>query len=299
MPCGIDEISRLDRPKKQNRYRLDYWTWSPVDALKINVPWLRIRQWMGIPFGDRHSCTRQAELSVLKSGQDGLIGSILRVVRTHHAVCMPDGSDTVVMQERVQTTGDTIRIDSNNKPGQNVREAGEDIPVGEVVLSEGKHIGPAEMGLLASTGIGEVNVYKLPRVAFFSTGDELRPVGSRLEKGQIYDSNRYTLYGMLSRLGIEINDLGVVGMRNRQLSRHFSDAVSQADVVITSEACPWRGRLCEGNTGTDRRGTLLESGHETGTAPGVREDWRCVVFWAAGQPGLCHGHVLYVCVTRP
>ncbi|MCY3803522.1 MAG: molybdopterin molybdotransferase MoeA [Gammaproteobacteria bacterium] len=155
-------------------------------------------------------------------------------VRIMTGAAMPDGSDTVVMQERVEKNGDTISLDSNNKPGQNVRQAGEDIQAGEIVLESGKHIRPAELGLLASTGIGEVTVYKKLRVAFFSTGDELRPIGSKLQKGQIYDSNRYTLYGMLSRLGVEITDLGVIGDERNAIEQVFSDAAAKADVVITS-----------------------------------------------------------------
>ena len=155
-------------------------------------------------------------------------------VRIMTGAVMPDSADTVVMQERIQKKGKTISIDCSNKPGQNVRQAGEDIRVGNVVLDQGKHIGPAELGLLASAGVREVAVYQKLRVAFFSTGDELRPVGTELQKGQIYDSNRYTLYGMLSRLGVEINDLGVIRDERSAVEQAFSDAAAQADVVITS-----------------------------------------------------------------
>ena len=155
-------------------------------------------------------------------------------VRIMTGAAMPDGADTVVMQERVEKKDDTIGIDCDNQPGQNVRQAGEDIRQGETVLEKGKLIHPAELGLLASAGIDEVSVYKKLRVAFFSTGDELRPVGSELQKGQIYDSNRYTLYGMLSRLGVEIVDLGVIGDERNAIEQAFSDAAARADVVITS-----------------------------------------------------------------
>ncbi len=235
-------INAVDRPQKTEAIPV-------LDSLgrvvasemhsRINVPGHTNSAMDGYAFrGTDIPAQGQVELSVVGTSWAGrpYTGSILpgTCARIMTGAAMPDGSDTVVMQERVETTGDTIRIDSNNKPGQNVRKAGEDIPVDEVVLSEGKHIGPAEMGLLASTGISEVTVYKLPRVAFFSTGDELRPVGTRLGKGQIYDSNRYTLYGMLSRLGVEISDLGVVRDEKQAVERAFSDAVSQADVVITS-----------------------------------------------------------------
>lgn len=155
-------------------------------------------------------------------------------VRIMTGAAMPAGTDTVVMQERVKVDGDKICIDHTNQAGQNVRQAGEDIPIGGQVLNKGKVLTPADLGLLASVGISEISVVKKLRVAFFSTGDELRPVGSKLEVGQIYDSNRYTLHGMLTRLGAEIIDLGVVGDKRAAVENAFIDAVDNADVIITS-----------------------------------------------------------------
>lgn len=155
-------------------------------------------------------------------------------VRIMTGAAMPNNTDTVIMQERVDKDGNTIHIDHTNKPGQNVRQAGEDIAAGEVVISEGKKITPAELGLIASVGIDEVSVYKNLRVAFFSTGDELRPVGSVLEKGQIYDSNRYTLFGMLTRLGVEVIDLGVIKDDRNAVEQAFINAADKAEVIITS-----------------------------------------------------------------
>ncbi len=147
---------------------------------------------------------------------------------------MPEGTDTVVMQEHVKKDGSNILIDQTNQAGQNVRQAGEDIPVGGEVLSKGKLLTPSDIGLLASVGISHVDVVKNLRVAFFSTGDELRPVGSKLEVGQIYDSNRYTLYGMLTRLGVEIVDLGVIEDKQQAVEAAFIEAANKADVIITS-----------------------------------------------------------------
>ena len=155
-------------------------------------------------------------------------------VRIMTGAAMPENTNTVIMQERVEKDEEKILIDHNNKLGQNVRQAGEDIPIGATVLTTGKTITPAELGLLASAGISEVCVFKKLRVAFFSTGDELRPVGSTLEKGQIYDSNRYTLYGMLARLGVEIIDMGVVKDDRGAVEEAFLNASRQADVIITS-----------------------------------------------------------------
>ena len=101
-------------------------------------------------------------------------------------------------------------------------------------LNKAKLIDPAELGLLASIGIGAVTVHRKLRVAFFSTGDELRPVGAVLEKGQVYDSNRYTIYGMLSRLGVEINDMGVINDDKNTVEQAFLEAADHADVIVTS-----------------------------------------------------------------
>ena len=131
-------------------------------------------------------------------------------VRIMTGAVVPAETNVVVMQEQVETDGDCIVIDNRHVDGQNVRAAGEDIRAGVTVLEPGRVISPADLGLIASLGIGEAEVYRRVRVAFLSTGDELRGVGESLAVGEIYDSNRYTLYGMLTRLGIEIIDLGVV-----------------------------------------------------------------------------------------
>ncbi len=116
----------------------------------------------------------------------------------------------------------------------NVRYAGEDLQQGQIVLAAGHMMRPADLGLIASLGIGEVTVYRKLKVAFFSTGDELASVGQTLKTGQVYDSNRYTLFGMLSRLGVEIIDMGAIADDPNILESTLLSAASQADVVITS-----------------------------------------------------------------
>jgi molybdopterin molybdotransferase len=147
---------------------------------------------------------------------------------------VPKGADTVVMQERARADGKAIAFAPGQKTGQNVREAGEDLKIGSVALARGRVVRPAELGLIASLGIGEVTVYRPLRVAFFSTGDELKSIGTVLGEGEIYDSNRYTLYGMLSRLGCEVLDMGVVADDPALLETAFREAAANADVVITS-----------------------------------------------------------------
>lgn len=155
-------------------------------------------------------------------------------VRIMTGAIMPEGTDTVVIQERAVVAGNCINIGNNTKLGDNVREAGEDLAIGDLVLEKGMRLTPADIGLLASLGFAEVSVYKNIKVAFFSTGDELRSVGEELEDGAIYDSNRYTLFGMLTRLGVEIIDMGVVKDDKELLERAFTEAAENADVLITS-----------------------------------------------------------------
>lgn len=147
---------------------------------------------------------------------------------------MPAGSDTVIMQEDVERIDDSITIQACHTKGQNVRQAGEDLAIGQVALHQGQKIMPAELGILASMGLSEIKVHRRLRVAFFSTGDELRSIGEPLGDGEIYDSNRYSLYGMLSRLGVEILDMGVIADRKKDIESAFNSASENADVVITS-----------------------------------------------------------------
>ncbi len=147
---------------------------------------------------------------------------------------VPAGADTIVMQEHAKAGKDQVAIGAGHKKGQHLRKAGEDLATGQVALKRGVALRPADIGLISSLGIGEVTVYRKLRVAFFSTGDELVSIGSQPKEGQIFDSNRYTLHGMLTRLGCEVIDMGVVRDDPALLEKAFRDAASAADVVITS-----------------------------------------------------------------
>lgn len=147
---------------------------------------------------------------------------------------MPDSADTVVMQERAERTGDTVTVDAHNRSGQNVRQAGEDILQGSLVLESGRRVNASQLGLLASLGIAELRVRRRPRVAFFSSGDEIRSIGEALGEGQIYDSNRYTLHGMLTRLGVDAIDLGVIRDREVDITTSLLQAAQETDLILTS-----------------------------------------------------------------
>jgi len=147
---------------------------------------------------------------------------------------MPDGTDTVIMQENVKVSGNSIVISAGSKTGDNVRQAGEDLSIGEIVIYKGKRLTPADIGMLASIGEATVPVYHKLKVAFFSTGDELKSVGEELGEGQIYDSNRYTIYSMLKRLEVDIIDMGVIPDQRNLIENAFKEATQKADVLVTS-----------------------------------------------------------------
>ena len=155
-------------------------------------------------------------------------------VRVMTGAVMPQSADSVVVQEVCRADGERITVPTGQRAGQNVRAAGEDLKAGVAVLRPGQPVRAAELGLMASLGIAEVKVVRRLRVAFFSTGDELASIGTPLAPGQVYDSNRYTLHGMLSGLGVEIIDMGVVRDDPQQLEAAFAAAAAKADAIITT-----------------------------------------------------------------
>ncbi len=149
---------------------------------------------------------------------------------------MPAGCDSVIPQELVAHIGaDSITVNAGAiRAGDNRRFAGEDLMAGSAALRRGRVVHAADLGLLASLGIAEVAVQRRLRVAFFSTGDELRSIGEPLDAGCVYDSNRYTLYGMLTRLGCDLIDMGVVPDQPDALEAALRSACENADAVVTS-----------------------------------------------------------------
>ncbi|NIC40333.1 gephyrin-like molybdotransferase Glp [Aquabacterium sp. A08] len=148
---------------------------------------------------------------------------------------MPAGLDTVVPLEFVQLDGDRVQVPPGVvRTGDNRRLLGEDLMQGQPALRRGDRLGPAALGLIASLGLPTVRVYRRLRVAYFSTGDEILSLGEAPREGAVYDSNRYTVFGLLSRLGVEVLDLGVVKDEPAALEAAFRQAAAQADAVITS-----------------------------------------------------------------
>jgi len=155
-------------------------------------------------------------------------------VRIMTGAMMPVDCDTVIMQEQAERDDDVITVKNEHDNGENVRHPGEDIKKGGVVLEADKNISPADLGLLSSIGISEIKTYRKPRIAFFSTGDELKSLGETLGPGDIYDSNRYTLFGMLTKMDVELMDLGVIADQKDLIKETLTNAAETADMVITS-----------------------------------------------------------------
>ena len=148
---------------------------------------------------------------------------------------MPNGLDTVAPQELVTIQGEYISIPPGIlRLGDNRRFKGEDLTEGQAALLKGEHISAAALGLVASLGIKQVPVYRRLKVAYFSTGDEILSLGEPPREGAVYDSNRYTVFGMLTKLGCEVIDLGVIRDEPALLEAAFAEAAGRCDAIITS-----------------------------------------------------------------
>jgi molybdopterin molybdotransferase len=157
-----------------------------------------------------------------------------QAVRIMTGAVMPAGADTIVIQETARLDGGTVIVPPGQKAGQHRRRAGEDLRAGDPALRAGRLLRPADIGLAASLGIPELTVRRRVRVGVLSTGDEVMSIGDAAREGGIYDSNRYTLTGMLTRLGCEVVDLGVARDTREALSAALESAVGEVDAIITS-----------------------------------------------------------------
>nr|WP_106478534.1 bifunctional molybdopterin-guanine dinucleotide biosynthesis adaptor protein MobB/molybdopterin molybdotransferase MoeA [Phytohalomonas tamaricis] len=157
-------------------------------------------------------------------------------VRVTTGAPLPEGADTVVMREQVELNGNDVIVLAPEKvvPGQNVRQAGEDICQGQTALTQGTRLKPQHLGLAASLGMAVLKVYSRPRVALFSSGDEVRAPGTPLAEAQIYDTNRFALHGLLTKLGAEVIDLGILPDQEGKIRDALQAASTQADMIITS-----------------------------------------------------------------
>ncbi|MDP1923722.1 MAG: molybdopterin molybdotransferase MoeA [Thiobacillus sp.] len=170
----------------------------------------------------------------IQAGEVGVPLAAGTAARIFTGAPVPPGADAVLMQENCTADGASVVINQLPRAGENIRRAGEDIQVGAQILAAGTRIGAAEMGLAASVGLAELPVLRRLKVACFFTGDELVTPGQALQPGQIYNSNRYTLTGLVNGLGCELIDLGIVPDTLAATEDALARAASEADVVITS-----------------------------------------------------------------
>jgi molybdopterin molybdotransferase len=183
---------------------------------------------------DAPTALRVAGTGYAGAAYDGTVapGECVRIMT---GAVMPAGLDTVVPQEFTTSADGVVTVPAGVvRTGDNRRLKGEDLAFGEVALAAGRILKPADIGMAASLGQAELPVWRRLRVAFFSTGDELRSIGEPLDEGCVYDSNRYTIHGMLTRLGCEVLDLGVVRDDPVALEAAFRSACENADAIITS-----------------------------------------------------------------
>lgn len=190
----------------------------------------------GAQLSNDHPTTLQVIGTDLAGRPSGLHPGPGQCLRIMTGAVMPAGCDTVLPQEHAAGVTDaSVTVAPRSvRAGDNRRLAGEDLMAGHPALAAGKIVRPADLGLIASLGIAEVPVRRRLRVAFFSTGDELRSVGEPLAQGCVYDSNRYTLFGMLTRLGCELVDMGIVKDDPVALEAALRDACLSADAIVTS-----------------------------------------------------------------
>ncbi len=215
-----DVMSSINVPSHANSAMDGY----AINAISVPVSGIAQLELVGTAFAG------QPFEGVVQAGQ---------AVRIFTGAIMPQGCDTVVIQEHANASDSQVSIDSDVVAGKNVRQAGEDVQQGQLVLSAGKRLEAADIGVIASLGIAKVSVCRKLKVAFFTTGDELvaldeyTPVQS-LEPGKLFDSNRYTLASLLQEMGVDVIDMGIVGDNENETRKALQQAASIADVVVSS-----------------------------------------------------------------
>ena len=183
---------------------------------------------------DRHTPSKVVGTAFAGAAWQGNVNAG-ECVRIMTGAIMPAGLDTVAPQELVKVDGNTVLVPPRLlQTGDNRRLLGEDLMAGQAALRAGTRLAPAACGLMASLGLPSVKVWRRPKVAYFSTGDEILSLGEAPREGAVYDSNRYTVAGMLQALGCELIDMGVVRDEPAALEQAFVDAAAQADAIITS-----------------------------------------------------------------
>ena len=220
---ALDIISPIDVPAANNS-AMDGFALSSIALRDLQVGQVQLKI-KDIFLAGRTACEQaNHSFNPLKDSYRIMTGAVI-----------PNECDTVIPQELVKVRDNQVTFSSSEiKPFANIRLRGEDLKKNSVSLNAGKILTPSDLGLIASLGIGTIKVKRRLKVAFFSTGNEICSIGENQELGQIFDSNRYTIFGMLTRLEVELIDLGIVKDDPVLLRETFKKAIDLSDVVITS-----------------------------------------------------------------
>jgi molybdopterin molybdotransferase len=185
-----------------------------------------------LPQGDAQAFTVSGRIQAGRSASAPIARG--HATRIFTGAPMPDGADTVFMQEDVRIDGDKVVLPAGLKPGANVRPAGEDVALGEIVLTAGRRLRPQDIALAAAFGLTQLEVMRRIRVAVFSTGDELASPGAARGAAQLFDSNRFMLIAMLRRLGCEVSDLGILRDERASLAPALKRVAGGHDLILTT-----------------------------------------------------------------
>jgi molybdopterin molybdotransferase len=204
---------------------------------QLNVPPMDNTQMDGYAVRAEDCTSGAALLKVSQRIPAGHVGTPLQLgtaARIFTGAMIPDGANAVVMQEQCEVQGDSVIVRHTPKAGEWIRRTGEDIRAGNILLFRGTRLRAQELGLASSVGLAELPVMRRPRVAVFFTGDELAMPGEPLKPGAIYNSNRFTLRGLLENLGCEITDYGIVPDSLDATRKTLRTAAAEHDLIITS-----------------------------------------------------------------
>lgn len=214
-------LGRVLAEPVRSRVDVPPWDNSAMDGYAVNT----------------RDLTEGASLYVAQRIPAGAVGSALEpgtVARIFTGAPVPAGADAVIIQEVCEVEGDRVRVREISKPGANIRRAGEDVLHGEEVLDRGTRLMPQHLGLAASVGVAALTVYRRLRVAIFSSGDELVMPGGELGPGQIYNSNSFTLGGLLESMGCQVIKLGMVEDSLQATCEALSRGAAEADLILAS-----------------------------------------------------------------
>ena len=219
----MDSLGRVSSKNIKSSINIPSFRNSAMDGYAINIRNLEKNKYILKEQGI--SLAGQPYNKKLKNGE---------TIRVMTGAVIPDNSDAVIMKEMTNLKSNMISFPNFMQKNQNIRNIGEDIKKGDIVIKKGRQINYVDLGILSSLGIAKIDVIRKPVVSFFSTGDELVSINKKLKKGLIYDSNRYLLFGLLSELPVQIKDMGVVKDDEKILIRKLQECSRISDIVITT-----------------------------------------------------------------